>query len=96
MLCRGNIASVALGERNKMFGKKVVCMRVMMLLALGIGFLFSVGFSIEESGNCDVECGEDEFVNSECECVPLGGGLVSPCCLSAFALVATAGFVLVR
>jgi|GEM_PF-5323037 len=79
-----------------MLGKKVLCMRLMVLLALAIGFLFSVGFSIEESGNCDVECGEDEFVNSECECVPLGGGLVSPCCLSAFALVATTGFLLVR
>lgn len=71
-------------------------MRLMILLTLAIGFLFSVGFSIEGSGNCDIECDEGEFVNSECECVPLGGGLVSPCCLSAFALVATTGFLLLR
>ena len=37
-------------------------------------------------------CGEGEFLNSECECTPLGGGVISPCCLPALALLAVFGF----
>lgn len=39
-------------------------------------------------------CAEDEFLNSECECVPLGGGVVGPCCGTVFALLAAVGFAI--
>ena len=38
-------------------------------------------------------CAEDEFLNSECECTPLGGG-VNTWCITGFALLALAGFVI--
>ena|GEM_PF-5673195 len=41
-------------------------------------------------------CGEDEFLNSECECTPLGGGVIDPCCGTGFALLALAGFAASR
>jgi len=39
-------------------------------------------------------CKEDEFLNSECECVPLGGGVIDPCCGVVFALLAVVGFAI--
>ncbi|MCP4647831.1 MAG: hypothetical protein GY852_08910 [bacterium] len=42
----------------------------------------------------DKTCAEDEFLNSECECTPLGGGVIDPCCGTVFALLAVFGFVI--
>lgn len=39
-------------------------------------------------------CGEDEFLNSECECTPLGGGLIDPCFGIIFALLTVFGFTI--
>jgi len=45
--------------------------------------------------NCgDKTCAEGEFLNSVCECTPLGGGVIDPCCGTAFALLALFGFVI--
>ncbi len=40
----------------------------------------------------DKTCAEGEFLNSVCECTPLGGGVIDPCCGTAFALLAVFGF----
>lgn len=39
-------------------------------------------------------CGEDEFLNSECECVPIAGGVISPCFGIVSALLAVVGFAI--
>jgi len=78
-----------------MIAQKIYDMKKALFLLIILGFAANTGFSGEQTNeHCDVVCAEDEFINSECECTPLGGGLVYPCFGIIFALLAVAGFAI--